>query len=98
MVLNETAELLGLSLRITEDQLTRDMLASTATMYNCTGGNNGDLPTNLSLSDFDEVTSTLLTNDAWMILDSIGGEDKFGEHSAELKFSLIDLETVVAIS
>ena len=29
-VLNETAELLGLSLRMTEDQLTRDMLASTA--------------------------------------------------------------------
>jgi replicative DNA helicase len=29
-VLNETAELLGLSLRMTEDQLTRDMLAATA--------------------------------------------------------------------
>jgi N4-gp56 family major capsid protein len=77
-VLNETAELLGLSLRMTEDQLTRDMLAATASIYNCTGGNNGDLPTDLSLSDIDEVTSTLLTNDAWMILDTIGGEDKFG--------------------
>ena len=30
MVLNETAQLLGLSMRMTEDQLTRDMLASTA--------------------------------------------------------------------
>ena len=77
-VLNETAQLLGLSLRMTEDQLTRDMLASTASIYNCTGGTNGDLPTNLSLSDIDEVTSTLLTNDAWMILNTIGGEDKFG--------------------
>jgi N4-gp56 family major capsid protein len=77
-VLNETAELLGLSLRMTEDQITRDMIQSTASFYNCTGGSNGDLPTNLSLSDIDEVTSTLLTNDAWMILDSIGGEDKFG--------------------
>lgn len=77
-VLNETAELLGLSLRMTEDQLTRDMLASTATVYNCTGGGNGDVPSNLSLSDIDEVTSALLTNDAWMILDSQGGEDKFG--------------------
>ena len=93
--MNETAELLGLSLRMTEDQLTRDMLAATATFYNCTGGGNGDLPTNLSLADVDEVTATLLTNDAWMILDTIGGEDKFGEQSAELKFSLIDLETVV---
>jgi N4-gp56 family major capsid protein len=78
MVLNETAELLGLSLRMTEDQITRDMLAATSSIYNCTGGNNGDLPTNLSLSDIDDVTSALLTNDAWMILDTIGAEDKFG--------------------
>jgi N4-gp56 family major capsid protein len=77
-VLNAFAELLGLSLRMTEDQLCRDMMAATASAYNCTGGNNGDLPTNLALSDFDEVTSVLMTNDAWMILDAIGGEDKFG--------------------
>jgi N4-gp56 family major capsid protein len=63
---------------MTEDQLTRDMLAATATFYNCTGGTNGDLPTNLALSDVDQVTSALLTNDAWMILDTIGGENKFG--------------------
>ena len=94
-VLNETAELLGLSLRMTEDQITRDMLASTATMYNCTGGSNGDLPTNLSLSDIDEVTAALLTNDAWMILDNIGGEDRFGKICAELKSFLIDLEPEV---
>jgi len=78
MVLNSFAELLGLSLRMTEDQLCRDMMAATASSYNCTGGANGDLPTNLSVSDFDEVTSTLLTNDAWMILDSQEGENKFG--------------------
>jgi N4-gp56 family major capsid protein len=77
MVLNETAELLGLSLRMTEDQLTRDMLAATATFYNCTGGTNGDLPTDISLSDIDDVTSALLTNDAWMMLDANEGEDKF---------------------
>ena len=94
-VLNETAELLGLSLRMTEDQLTRDMLASTASMYNCTGGNNVDLPTNMSLSDIDDVTATLLTNDAWMILDTIGGEDKFGKLCAELKSSLIDLKLLI---
>lgn len=78
MVLNETAELLGLSMRMTEDQLTRDMLASTSSIYNCTGGANGDTPTDMSLSDIDEVTSILQTNDAWMILDTIGGEDAFG--------------------
>jgi N4-gp56 family major capsid protein len=78
MVLNETAELLGLSLRMTEDQLTRDMLAATAGFYNCTGGANGDLPSDLSLADMDDVTATLLTNDAWMILDASEGENKFG--------------------
>ena len=37
-VLNEAAARLGVSLRQTEDQLTRDMLASTASFINCTGG------------------------------------------------------------
>ena len=77
-VLNETAELLGLSMRMTEDQLTRDMLAGTAGIINGTGGNNGDSPTDLALSDIDQVTSVLLSNDAWMILSKQGGEDKFG--------------------
>lgn len=77
-VLNETAELLGLSLRMTEDQLTRDMLAGTATIYNCGSGTNGDNPTNLSLPDIDTVSAALLTNDAWEILNTIGAEDKFG--------------------
>ena len=93
-VLNETAELLGLSMRMTEDQITRDMLQATASIYNCTGGQNGDIPSNLSLPDIDTVTSTLLSNDAWMILSKIGGEDKFGKLCAELKLSLIDLEAV----
>ena len=68
-------------------------MMATASMYNCTGGNNGDLPTNLALSDFDQVTSTLMTNDAWMILDTIGGEDR---KFVLVKSSLIDLEPVVA--
>lgn len=54
------------------------MLASTATIYNCTGGGNGDVPSNISLSDISDVSSALITNDAWMILDAVGGEDKFG--------------------
>ena len=41
MVLNEAAQRLGVSLRQTEDQLMRDMLASTASFINCTGGTNG---------------------------------------------------------
>lgn len=78
MVLTEVAELMGLSMRMTEDQLTRDALAASATSYTCTGGANGDSPSNLSLSDIDEVTTGLLSNDAWMILDREIGEDRFG--------------------
>lgn len=94
MVLAQTAELLGLSMRMTEDQLTRDVLAATATIYRCTGGTNGDLPSNLSLSDIDTVTAALMSNDAWKILESQIGEDRFGELCAEVKSALIDMKAV----
>lgn len=77
-VLNEAAARLGVSLRQTEDELTRNMLASTASSINCVGGTNGDNPTEISRSDVDTVVRTLLSNDAYTILDNIEGEDKFG--------------------
>jgi len=77
-VLNECAARLGVSLRQTEDQLTRDMLAGTAAFINCTGGVNGDMPTEITRSDVDTVVRTLLNNNAYMIMDNIEGEDKFG--------------------
>ena len=77
-VLNETAKLLGISLRQTEDQITRDMLAATAAFINSTGGTNGDVPTQIAASDVDIVTQTLLTANAETIMDNIEGEDKFG--------------------
>lgn len=64
--------------RQTEDQLTRDMLASTASFINCTGGVNGDNPTELTRSDVDNVVRALLNNNAYTIMDNIEGEDKFG--------------------
>lgn len=69
---------MGVSLRQTEDELTRNMLASTASFINCTGGVNGDNPTEITRSDVDEVVRTLLDNDAYTIMDNIEGEDKFG--------------------
>lgn len=77
-VLNEAAARLGVSLRQTEDQLTRDMLAGTAGYINCTGGVNGDMPTEITRSDVDEVVRALLNANAYTILDNIEGEDKFG--------------------
>ena len=62
----------------TEDQLTRDMLASTASFINCVGGTNGDNPTDLTRFDIDEVVQALMSNNANTITDNIRGEDRFG--------------------
>lgn len=67
-----------MSLRQTEDQLTRDMLASTASFINCVGGVNGDNPTEITRSDVDAIVRSLLNNNAYTIMDNIEGEDKFG--------------------
>jgi N4-gp56 family major capsid protein len=64
--------------RQTEDQLTRDMLASTASFINCTAGINGDSPTELTRPDVDTVVEALLSNNAYTIMDNIEGEDRFG--------------------
>jgi N4-gp56 family major capsid protein len=77
-VLNEGAARLGVSLRQTEDELTRDMLAATSSSINCVGGVNGDNPTEITRSDVDDVVRTLLDANAWTILDNIEGEDRFG--------------------
>jgi len=77
-VLNQTVSLLAQSMRETEDELIRNMLASTASVINCTGGVNGDNPTELSRSDIDTTVLALLGNDAMMISDNIEGTLKFG--------------------
>jgi hypothetical protein len=78
MVLNEGSRRLGVSLRQTEDQLTRDMLQSTASFINCVGGVNGDSPTEITRSDVDTVIQALMGNNAYTITDLIQGEDRFG--------------------
>jgi len=77
-VLNEAAARLGVSLRQTEDQLTRDMLAGTAAFINCVAGVNGDNPTEITRADIDDIVRSLLGSNAYTILDNIEGDDKFG--------------------
>lgn len=77
-VLNEAAQRLGVSLRQTEDELTRNMLAGTASFINAVGGTNGDNPTEITRGDVDEVIRTLVNNNAYTIADNIEGEDRFG--------------------
>lgn len=78
LALNEAAARLGVSLRQTEDQLTAQMLAATAGFINCTGGVNGDNPTEITRTDVDTVVRALLFNNAYTIMDNIEGQDKFG--------------------
>ena len=77
-VLNEAAQRLGVSLRQTEDQLMRDMLASTSSFINCVNGTNGDNPTEITRSDVDTVVRSLRGNSAYSFLSGIEGENKFG--------------------
>jgi len=70
------------------------MLAATASFINAVGGVNGDNPTEITRSDVDSVTRTLLNNNAYTIMDNIEGWLNF----ALFKFSLIDLDPVVANS
>ena len=74
------------------------MLASTASFINCVGGVNGDIPTEITRSDVDEVVRTLLDNNAYTIMDNIEGEDKFGtapKKNGRFKSSLIILKAEV---
>jgi len=77
-VLNQAAARMGQSLRETEDQLMRNLLESTASVINCTGGVNGDNPTEITTADCENVSAVLVTSNADYISELIEGENKFG--------------------
>jgi len=77
-VLNEAIARLGQSMRETEDELIRDMLAGTASVVNCVNGVNGDNPTEITRADVDGITAALQNNDGDFIATVIEGQDKFG--------------------
>jgi len=65
-------------MRETQDVVQRDNLESTASVINCVGGGNGDLPTEMALSDADDVVTLLQNNSAEYITNMIPGELKIG--------------------
>lgn len=77
-VLNESARLLAQNLAQTMDEVTRDVLASTSSVVQCSNGVNGNTPTELTKTDLDTAIITLLGNDAEMISEVIEGRDAFG--------------------
>lgn len=77
-VLAWVSERLAVSMRQAEDLILRDYIVSAASDINAGGGSNGDNPTNLGLSDFSLVATTLDTNNAYKFMSGIEGMDRFG--------------------
>jgi N4-gp56 family major capsid protein len=65
-------------MRQAEDLILRDYIISAASQINAGGGTNGDNPTNLGVSDFSLVATTLDTNNAYKFMSGIEGMDRFG--------------------
>lgn len=75
-VLNQTALRLGQALRQTEDELISAMISSSASRIAAVNGNNGDVPTEITALDSDEVTTALLNANGHMFTDMIEGSDQ----------------------
>lgn len=70
-VLNESSRLLAQNMGQTIDEVTRDVLASTSSVRQCSNGGNGHTPTELTKADIDAAVQTLLGNDAEMISEVV---------------------------
>lgn len=77
-VLAWVSERLAVAMRQAEDLILRDYIVSAASDINAAGGTNGDNPTNLGISDFSMVATTLDTNNAYKFMAGIEGENRFG--------------------
>lgn len=77
-VLAWVSERLAVAMRQAEDIILRDYIVSAASQINAGGGSNGDNPTNLGVSDFSLVATTLDTNNAYKFMSGIEGDLKFG--------------------
>jgi N4-gp56 family major capsid protein len=77
-VLAWVSERLAVAMRQAEDLILRDYIVSAASQINAGGGTNGDNPTNLGMTDFSLVATTLDTNNAYKFMSGIEGMDRFG--------------------
>ena len=77
-VLNQASKLLSQNMGQTIDEVTRDVLASTASVISCANGVNGNTPTEITKSDIDSAVFTLMGNNAKMFTKVITGTDAYG--------------------
>ncbi len=76
--LTKFTALLGQWLREKEDLLMRDLFSSSVSYINCTGGTNGDQPSNISLNDVNNIETILLGNDARSLLTGVDATRMIG--------------------
>ena len=76
-------------MRQAEDLILRDYIVSAASQINAGGGSNGDNPTNLAVSDFSLVSTTLDTNNAYKFMSGIEGENRFGTGPVRSAFFML---------
>lgn len=88
-VLAWVSQRLAVSMRQAEDLILRDYIVSAASEIKAGGGSNGDNPTNLGLSDFSLVTTTLDSNNAYKFISGITGEDKFGSSPIRASYFML---------
>lgn len=76
--LTKFTALLGQWLREKEDLLMRDLFSSSVSYINATSGLNGDVPSNITLNDVNNIENILLGNDARTLLTSIEATREIG--------------------
>lgn len=77
-ILNASAARLGQAYKETSDVLQRDNLESSASLVNCVNGSNGDLPTEMDITDLDDIVAVLQDNDGEYITNMIDASNKIG--------------------
>lgn len=69
--LTVAAEMLGVQLGETTDEIVRDILVACSSITNASNGTNGQTPTEIAKADIDDVVRSLMDNDAEMLTSMI---------------------------
>lgn len=73
-----STERLQYCFQLSQDQLIRDAMSATTSFFNCTYGQDGDNPTELTAQDVQLVNQYLLAQNAMKFTRGFEGENKFG--------------------
>lgn len=75
---SEVVELQGEQAGLTFDNIVRDTLSGTASATNCSGGSNGNTPTEMVLSDVKSICTTMMGNNAPFITRMVNASTGVG--------------------